>query len=92
MAYVPITLPVGQILLYGNIENRSPVYNIRAVEKVNGKYVNLNWCTVSQVYDGATLATVGQSVAFNGSDLTSGLKYGTGRYYMISEAKIVTIE
>lgn len=88
MSNIPLILPVGSVLLYGNITRRSSFYNIRAVTRD----LNLNWGVVSQVYDGATLVTVGDNVCFNGRDLSTVFRYNGGRYYMIDEAKLVTIE
>lgn len=88
MADIPIILEQGQILLYGSITRRSSFYNIRAVTRDT----RLNWGTVSQVYYGAELVTVGDNVCFNGRDLSTVYRYNGGRYYMIEETKLVTVE
>jgi len=86
MAALPVVLPSGSVLIYGPGSTTSSTGITAFPEN------QFNFGSISQVYDGCSLATAGDLVMWKTTDVQSKLVYSGWPYLLIDVEKIKLAE
>lgn len=85
MATLPVTLPAGYIIVYGD--------NITSSSGITPDNINFRFGSIYQIWDGgAPFVYGGDLIMYNVNDVTVRLTYGSAAQYNMMPARLVTKE